>query len=130
MSHDDSIQSRSSPTGLHSVKEVQAAIQVAIRNDKILVLYFTGARCGPCKRIKPVIQGLVHKYQRQLALYTVDISVDDLVQHFNVVAVPTFVFIRNNAIICTHEGADADKLTFICDLVTAAAFPDLINTVA
>jgi thioredoxin-related protein len=60
-------------------------------------------------------------------LYNVDISVVDLVDHFNVRAVPTFVFIRNNAIICTHQGGDAEKLTFICDLVTAAAFPDLIN---
>jgi thioredoxin 1 len=126
MSHDLS-ESHSTATSLQSVKEAQSAIQVAIRNNKILILYFTGAFCGPCKRIKPILSSLVQKYHRQLVLYNVDISVVDLVDHFNVRAVPTFVFIRNNAIICTHQGGDAEKLTFICDLVTAAAFPDLIN---
>lgn len=109
---------------LHTPADVQVALSEA--GDKIVVLFFTGNFCAPCKQVKPTVAQLAQKYARQVSVFKVDIGAHDLVAHFAVRSIPTFVFLRKNKIIYTHTGGDADKLTQLMQLCTNAAFPDLI----
>lgn len=111
---------------LHNIAEAQSAIHQALTNDQILLLYFTGKFCGPCKQIKPVLESLTTRYSRQLIMYTVDIGTTDLVDHFKIRSIPGFVFIRRNKIIHTQTGADAPALLTAFELMCNAAYPDLL----
>jgi len=105
----------------------EAQMALAAAGDKIVVFYFTGRFCGPCKQIKPVVAALAQTYARQLRVFTIDIGARDLVANFAVRSIPTFVLLRRNKIIYTHTGADAEKLTQLVQLVANAAFPELIH---
>jgi thioredoxin 1 len=111
---------------VQSIAEAQSALHQASVNDQILLLYFTGNFCGPCKQIKPVLESLITKYSRQLVMYTVDIGTTDLVEHFKIRSIPGFVFFRRNKIIHTQTGADAAALTLAFELMCNAAYPDLL----
>lgn len=110
---------------LQTPAEVQLALSAA--GDKIVVLFFTGNFCAPCKQVKPTVAQLARTYARQVSLFKVDIGAHDLVAHFAVRSIPTFVFLRKNKIIYTHTGGDADKLTQLIQLVANAAFPELMG---
>jgi len=110
---------------LSTPAEVQHALSEA--GDKIAVLFFTGNFCAPCKQVKPTVAQLARAYARQVSIFKVDIGAHDLVAHFAVRSIPTFVFLRKNKIIYTHTGGDADKLTQLVQLVANAAFPELMG---
>lgn len=111
---------------LNSSAEAQSALHQASINDQILLLYFTGNFCGPCKQIKPVLESLTAKYSRQVVMYTVDIGTTDLVEHFKIRKIPGFVFVRRHKIIHTQIGADVAALTLAFELMCNAAYPDLL----
>ena len=110
---------------LTTLMEAQAALHASMSTDKVVVLYFTGEFCGPCKRIKPTVLELADTYASQLSFYMVDIETTPLVAHFAVKSVPTFVFIRRNIIIHTQTGADASLLELTCRLMAKTAFPEI-----
>jgi thioredoxin-like negative regulator of GroEL len=59
------------------------------------VYYFTAEWCQPCKKTRPIVEKLNH--DQQTALFQI-IDVDDsgdLVKHFGIKSVPTFILFED-----------------------------------
>tara|TARA_Y100000389_G_C16959366_1_gene270305 strand:+ start:128 stop:454 length:327 start_codon:yes stop_codon:yes gene_type:complete len=75
-------------------------------SDKLILIKFTASWCGPCQSIKPFIQSLLEQYSETIYL-EVDVDQDeykDIVEHFSVNAMPTFIFFKNAQTLKTIVG--------------------------
>jgi len=80
--------------------------------NTLIVLYFKAIWCGPCKEIKPFILYLNENYPN-VKFYEIDIqdeSRETIVNNFNIMKVPTFVFYKNSLICNTMIGTNKEKL--------------------
>ena len=77
-----------------------------------LLFYFTASWCGPCQRIKPMIEKLSEGLdESKIEIYTVDIdSNDELADKYNIRSVPTFLLILQDECIDQCSGADITKV--------------------
>tara|TARA_Y100001936_G_C15952997_1_gene601232 strand:+ start:425 stop:748 length:324 start_codon:yes stop_codon:yes gene_type:complete len=75
------------------------------------VLYFTASWCGPCKMIAPHVESLSQKYPN-VNFYKIDVDVfEELSASAEVECMPTFRLYKNNELVESLEGADANALT-------------------
>ncbi len=108
-------------------QQLQAALGEAHAQGKTVLLDFTATWCGPCKGIKPRIHALAAQYSAQFTVFEVDVDdAEELVSHFQVRSMPTFVFIRSNKVIHVVVGANSDAVTNACELISKATFPELL----
>ena len=70
--------------------------------------------CGPCKMIKPYIHDLSEQFEnKDVQFYMVksdDSEMEELVEYFNITALPTFVLFKNKNILTTIVGVDKEKV--------------------
>jgi thioredoxin 1 len=101
--------------------DTQAELNTIIQQQRgnLIVIDFTATWCGPCKAIKPKIHELAKQTPNVIFI---EIDVDDsghesTVAGFGVSAMPTFVFIRNGAVVGQVVGANlADIVTKVKSL--------------
>ena len=78
--------------------------------EKYILLYFTASWCGPCKKMKPIIEGKFTKINNML-IYKIDIDDNDvLVKQYKIKSVPTFIMIKDNIETMRYNGSDSIKL--------------------
>ena len=83
-----------------------------------VVIDFFATWCGPCKRIAPTYEKLAEAFPN-IAFLKVDVDESgELVNMFNISAMPTFVFLKNGKEILRVEGADMKGLEAGFDLLT------------
>ena len=91
----------------------RAKVKDALKAGRFTVIYFTAKWCGPCKVISPAFESLTQQYAPQ-GLTGLKVDVDDadkdLLEHFQVEAMPTFVFIRGKEVVYTQQGASTSAL--------------------
>lgn len=76
-----------------------------------VVIDFFATWCGPCKRIAPLFEDLADKYYPAITFLKVDVDESpELVEQFDVSAMPTFVFLKEGVIVKRVEGADVAGL--------------------
>lgn len=96
-----------------TVLELQSAVDVyrAISStDKLVVMDFYAAWCGPCKVLGPVIVALAAEYP-QAEFYKVDVDqVAAAAEAHAVVSLPTVVLFRDGAEVARVVGADKRAL--------------------
>ena len=78
------------------------------------VFYFTADWCGPCKKVRPIVEKLI-KYGYSFQVIDVDIE-KELVKKFEISSVPTFILFKNEKSIKRISGAQ-----------TKAQLEDFIN---
>lgn len=102
-----------------TVHQVQSLIAAAMAKGTVLMLDFYAPWCGPCKKLEPTVQALLQQHGQKLALLklNVDDVEDVLMQHFQVKAVPTFIFVKNNQVVGVSTGGDAAALSKQCGQV-------------
>ena len=102
--------------GGSSVKHIETAAEldqiVSQTKDSLIVVDFSAEWCGPCRMIAPVFD--------ELALATADagavfckVDVDktpELADRYEVQGMPTFVFIKDGAVVERFAGASPQKL--------------------
>ncbi|MBO5134285.1 MAG: thioredoxin [Bacteroidaceae bacterium] len=77
-----------------------------------MVIDFSAAWCGPCKKIAPIIEELTEEYAGKVVIGKCDVDEnDDLTAKFGIRNVPTVLFIKNGEVVDKHVGA-ATKSTF------------------
>jgi thioredoxin 1 len=67
------------------------------------VFYFTADWCGPCKKVRPIVQELIKDgYSFQI----IDVDIEkELVQKFEISSVPTFILFKNEKSIKRISGS-------------------------
>ena len=77
-----------------------------------LLFYFTAKWCGPCQRVKPLLQKISDGVDSsKLKFFMIDIDEnDEIAQQFNIKSVPTFYLYKNKELIGQTGGADIRKV--------------------
>lgn len=100
-------------SGVFEVQEMSAFDKFLKDNKgRLVVVDFFATWCMPCRRISPVFEELstISEYT-DVSFAKIDVDqFPDIAQKFNVVCMPTFVFLRNGEIIDTVSGADVNLL--------------------
>lgn len=77
-----------------------------IPSNGLVVIDFFATWCGPCKKIAPFYDELSKVYPN-VTFLKVDVDESaEIVERFNVNAMPTFVFLKDSQIVKVIEGAD------------------------
>tara|TARA_B100000674_G_C37393302_1_gene712864 strand:- start:80 stop:409 length:330 start_codon:yes stop_codon:yes gene_type:complete len=89
----------------------------------LILMYFTATWCGPCQRIKPLIQALSDGLEEEkVEIYMVDLDENDtLVEELKVRSVPTFYLFHHKELLGQCSGAD---ITQVHALLKAHMKPD------
>ena len=72
--------------------------------NNIKMLYFSAPWCGPCKMFKPIIEQFQQKQSGCDVVYVDIESNEELATQFNVRAVPTCVFLKNEKEVSRFSG--------------------------
>lgn len=75
----------------------QEEIKTTIATSRTpILLDFTAPWCGPCKRMKPIVEKLAKEYTGWLSLCEIDIQeMPEIAQKYHVLSVPTFVMLKD-----------------------------------
>jgi thioredoxin 1 len=83
-----------------------------------VVIDFFATWCGPCKRIAPTFEKLAESLT-SIQFFKVDVDESqDLVNQFDISAMPTFVFLKDGKEVKRVEGADMRELEVGFDMLT------------
>ena len=87
-------------------------ISICDNEECYLLFYFTAKWCGPCQKIKPLLQKISDGADSsKLKVYMIDIDEnDDLAKNFNIRSVPTFYLYKKKEIIGQTGGGDIKKV--------------------
>jgi thioredoxin 1 len=86
------------------VKIVETADEIPMKGS--VVIDFFATWCGPCKKIAPAFEQLANVYPT-IVFLKVDVDESaELVDHYGVQAMPTFVFLKDGVVVKRIEGAD------------------------
>ena len=67
------------------------------------VFYFTADWCGPCKKVRPIVEELI---KDGYSFQVIDVDIEkELVQKFEISSVPTFILFKNEKSIKRVSGA-------------------------
>ena len=67
------------------------------------VFYFTADWCGPCKKVRPIVQELI---QEGYSFQIIDVDIEkELVKNFEITSVPTFILFENEKQLNRISGA-------------------------
>jgi thioredoxin 1 len=79
--------------------------------DKLVVVDFTATWCGPCKMIAPFFEEMANEFSDTCIFLKVDVDEGtEIAQAYNVMSMPTFIFIKNGKIVERFSGASVEKL--------------------
>lgn len=95
---------------------VEQSNSASAQKGKMVIIDFYATWCGPCKAMTPVMNLMEEKYGNKFEFKKVDFDKNqDLVQQYNIEAVPTLVVLSpENKVITTIVGyRDADELSEI-----------------
>jgi thioredoxin 1 len=69
------------------------------------VFYFTADWCGPCKKVRPIVEEL-NRERSDVSFQIIDVDLEkDLVKNFGIASVPTFILFENEKQIDRITGA-------------------------
>jgi thioredoxin 1 len=67
------------------------------------VFYFTADWCGPCKKVRPIVEELI---KDGYSFQVIDVDIEkELVKKFEISSVPTFILFKNEKSIKRISGA-------------------------
>ena len=69
------------------------------------VFYFTADWCGPCKKVRPIVEEL-NRERSDVFFQIIDVDLEkELVKNFEIASVPTFILFKNQKQIDRITGA-------------------------
>jgi len=88
--------------------------------DCYMLFYFTASWCGPCQKIKPMIEKIASGTDpEKLEIYLVDIDENDgMASSFKIRSVPTFYLYKDNILKGECSGADINNVKDLLKTMT------------
>lgn len=81
------------------------------RSQGVSVIDFGASWCGPCQALAPAYETLAAQYAGKATLYKVDVDAEgDLAAAFDVMSVPTIVFLKDGNKVAEIKGNHADRI--------------------
>ena len=78
--------------------------------DSLVVVDFSATWCMPCKMIAPIFEEMSDEFS-SATFVKVDVDeVPEIAQRYQVLAMPTFLFLREGKVVGRFSGASAEKL--------------------
>jgi len=83
---------------------------IAMSNDRIVIIDFYGKWCKPCRKMDPYLAKLAEDYRGKVIIgrYLVEDFNEKYPRKYDVTAIPTLLFIKNNQVRYTEVGFDND----------------------
>ena len=73
--------------------------------SEVAVIDFSATWCGPCKMLSPIISEIADEYSNSIKVCKVNVDENqDLAMKYNIMSVPTLLFIKNGKIIKSSIG--------------------------
>ncbi|KZV28855.1 Thioredoxin H-type [Dorcoceras hygrometricum] len=94
----------------HTLEEWENHLQRGVESNKLVVIDFTAAWCGPCRFISPIFAEIAKKTANVIFL---KVDVDELApvaKEFKVEAMPTFLFLKVGREVDRIVGARKEEL--------------------
>ena len=96
-------------TGIQQVSEAEFE-KFLLESKCPLIVEFGAKWCAPCKRMKPVIDGLAEKWNGRAQFLEVDVDESQsLTMRYQVMSVPTLILIREGSIKSRLIGFQPDQ---------------------
>jgi thioredoxin len=76
-----------------------------------VVIDFYADWCGPCKKLSPEFSRLSNEYETITFIKVNADDAEELCKHYEVSALPTVIFVKDNDIVSIIKGFSLDKLT-------------------
>ncbi|ESO94520.1 hypothetical protein LOTGIDRAFT_232353 [Lottia gigantea] len=84
--------------------------------NRLLVLLFGAAWCGPCRMMAPYLDKLETEYEGSVLFAKVDVDeLPDLAEDEGIECMPTFILYKDNKKITEMPGANKTKLKELID---------------
>lgn len=94
-------------------------LSVCDKEECYLLFYFTAKWCGPCQRIKPLLQKISEgSDSSKIKFFMIDIDEnEDIAKEFNIRSVPTFYLYKKKELIGQTGGGDIKKVQELLKLM-------------
>lgn len=104
--------------------ETSKDLEQALENYQTILLDFSASWCGPCRGLKPVLEQLSEQY-KQIPFFYVDLETaeSELVDYFQVQALPTVKIINNREVVYTMLGAKPQELAHALEQIVNGIVP-------
>ncbi len=77
----------------------------ALENDKVVMVDFWAAWCGPCRMISPIVEELADEYGDKALVGKVDVDNNpEVSMEYKVRSIPTILFLKNGEVVDRHVG--------------------------
>ena len=75
-------------------------------SDKLALVDFWAAWCGPCRMVAPIVEQLADEYDGKLKVGKVDVDLNQRVaSKFNIRSIPSILFFKDGKLVDTIVGA-------------------------
>jgi thioredoxin 1 len=102
---------RGGATAVVHVDSVSSFDQSLSSDDKLIVVDFSASWCMPCKMIAPVFEEMASEFAASATFMKVDVDeIPEIASRYQVMAMPTFLFIKNGQVVSRFSGASVEKL--------------------
>jgi len=100
--------------------EKRGELKTFIGNNKNVIIRVSASWCGPCKRIKPLLEEKINNLPNNIKVVFVDFDKHrDVASALKIKNVPTFMFYNNGYPDICLVGGDGDKVAKFFDNVVS-----------
>lgn len=84
-----------------------ALFSAIVQADKLIVVKFYSNGCGPCKRMKPIMEAIAHELSDDIIVINVELNTNTrpILRKFDARGIPTFIFFKNGKKVGQYTGA-------------------------